>query len=128
MTDPLGKPALADDDPIEGLPPEFRQLVYQHYSEEPGVIRLLGMTPAERKAEARKRKAGRAAWRTRDDSCSEYEARLKPIWEVREIERLIRWVKWKKQEDFMSKLFGADWREKAEKRRRAKMPKFPRRA
>jgi len=41
----------------------------------------------------------------------------------------------KEQEAFLSKLFGADWREEAEQRRkeeeaaeRAKAPKFPRRA
>jgi hypothetical protein len=41
----------------------------------------------------------------------------------------------KDQEDFMDKVFGAEWREQAEQRRReeeaaerAKAPKFPRRA
>lgn len=123
----MSEPAIRDDDEpdtvkvmelVDRLPPEFRELVCEHYAEEPWIvdklIRLLAMTPQQQRAEvAEVRKADYG-------SCGERYAN----WEVIEAYRLIKWVrqkeKWKAQDDFNDRLLGKGWRERAEQQRREK--------
>jgi hypothetical protein len=138
----MGKPAIRDDDEpdpnsvtemIDRLPSEFRELVCEHYAEEPGVVerlmQLLGMTPVEPipVPSPREERLRDPFHLSRADCIA-----LKAWWKINRAKALIRWVKkqakQKEQEEFNDRFLGEGWRERAEQRRKAKeTPKIKRR-